>query len=165
MTDVAADGLATLNSLADVFIAGTNEAAGSEAVEIEELLRDASLPGHDYGRYRGRCKILAEAAAARDPSLTVVRGTYVCPLWGDQGHWWTTRPDGSIYDPSVRQFPTCGSAAQYVPFSGRVACTECGREISEAEAISCGSFPVCSHKCACRLVGIPYSDLKSSQTA
>lgn len=59
-------------------------------------------------RLRGRCRELAEAAAFTDPNLTVVRGHYDCPFWGMQPHWWTVRPDGSIYDPTAAQFPSSG---------------------------------------------------------
>ena len=46
---------------------------------------------NDYLIYRGKCKEMAEAAAAEDTSLTVVRGHYLCPIWGEQAHWWTVQ--------------------------------------------------------------------------
>jgi len=111
-----------------------------------------------YLKFRGKCQELAQQAAREDPSLTVVRGFYSCPIWRrEEPHWWTTREDGSIYDPSAMQFPSQGHGL-YTPFSGVVECHECGKEISEQEAIVCGNghYVVCSNRCYVSLVGIPY---------
>jgi hypothetical protein len=43
----------------------------------------------DYIEFRGRCKELSEKAVAADPSLTLVRGYYFCPIWCiEEQHWW-----------------------------------------------------------------------------
>lgn len=60
----------------------------------------------DYLKYRGKCKKLAEAAVAEDPTLRLVRGYYTCPMWRTtEPHWWCERPDGTIVDPTKDQFP------------------------------------------------------------
>ena len=62
-----------------------------------------------YATFRGRCKELSEAACVEDPTLTLVRGHYWCPLWNvTEPHWWTVRPDGAIYDPSKGSIPLEG---------------------------------------------------------
>lgn len=107
-----------------------------------------------YKEFRGRCKELSEAAVAADPSLTLVRGHYFCPIWNsDQAHWWTTRADGTIYDPTASQFPSKGHGI-YTPFDGVFYCEECGKEMQEDEIIVAGNYPVCSDLCYGRLVGV-----------
>ena len=108
----------------------------------------------DYERYRGKCKEMSQAAVDADPSLTLVRGWYWCPIWNrEEMHWWTKRPDGSIYDPTARQFPSKGHG-EYIEFSGTYTCAECGKEFPESELITMGNYPVCSGLCARRLVGV-----------
>ena len=71
-----------------------------------------------YQAFRGKCKEYAEAACASDPSLRLVRGHYFCPIWNrDEPHWWTQRPDGTIYDPTKEQFPSAGLGV-YTEFDG-----------------------------------------------
>lgn len=100
----------------------------------------------DYLIYRGKCKEMAEAAAAEDASLTVVRGHYLCPIWGEQAHWWTVRQDGTIYDPSALQFPS-GGLGEYVPFNGVYECAQCGDEVAESAALYNGNYAYCSSRC------------------
>jgi len=107
----------------------------------------------DYMQYRGRCKELSEQAIAADPTLRLVRGYYHCPIWGRQEHWWTSRQDGTIHDPSARQFPSKG-IGEYEEFSGICECANCGKEIEEADAISYGSYAFCSSECVCAFVGV-----------
>lgn len=108
----------------------------------------------DYQRYRGRCKELSEAACTADPTLTLVRGHYYCPIWNsDEQHWWTVRPDGTIYDPSRKQFPSQGLGI-YTPFNGLVACAACGKAVPEEEAGIEGRYAFCSHLCHGRFVGV-----------
>ena len=107
----------------------------------------------DYTKYRGQCKIMCDALVAEDPSLRLERGHYIDPLWGPQEHWWCVKPDGSIVDPTAKQFPSKGSA-EYIPFNGICVCEECGKEVPEEEAIFMGRYPVCSNLCARRLVGV-----------
>jgi hypothetical protein len=100
---------------------------------------------------RGKCREYAQRAACDDPTLRVVRGWYVCPFWGRQAHWWCERPDGTIYDPTVDQFPSQGMG-DYEEFQGVVTCASCGKEIQEADAVGTGRYPCCSHTCLCNLV-------------
>jgi hypothetical protein len=107
----------------------------------------------NYEQFRGKCRELSEAAVAADPSLTLVRGWYICPHWGEQAHWWTVRSDGSIYDPTALQFPSQG-AGMYVPFDGYVACEECGTRLLETEAYMDPPHVFCSGTCYGRCVGV-----------
>jgi hypothetical protein len=104
----------------------------------------------DYIQYRGKCKEMSEDAIANDPTLTLVRGHYWCPFWGTQPHWWTVRQDGTIYDPTARQFPSKGEG-DYIPFDGKVTCSECGKEVEEDEAYYHGNYALCSYECMCAL--------------
>ncbi len=109
-----------------------------------------------YAQFRGRCEELSKAAAKDDPSLTVVRGWYTCPIWRrEEPHWWTVRADGTIYDPTAEQFPSKGMGL-YTPFTGTVECHECGKELPERDAIICGNghYVVCSDRCFASLVGV-----------
>lgn len=104
---------------------------------------------------RGKCKEMAESAVSSDPTLTLVRGHYWCPLWGEQAHWWTVRQDGTIFDPTKDQFPSRGNG-HYEPFRGWVTCSECGTDVVEADAIIDGNghYAFCSGRCNARFVGI-----------
>lgn len=109
----------------------------------------------DYLKYRGKCKEMCEEAVKKDPSLTMVRGHYYDPLWNrEEPHWWTVRKDGTIFDPSARQFPTKGMG-EYTPFSGICTCVECGKEFPEEQLVVMGNgnYTCCSNLCAARLVG------------
>jgi hypothetical protein len=102
----------------------------------------------DYLTYRGKCKELAEDAAAKDSSLRVVRGHYLCPMWGMQAHWWCARPDGTIVDPAVKQFPTAGVGADYIEFDGNIECEYCHKKVAEDEAYQYMRIHVyCSYEC------------------
>jgi hypothetical protein len=108
----------------------------------------------NYALFRGKCKEFCEEAIKNDPSLTLVRGYYYCPLWNtDEPHWWTTRPDGTIYDPTALQFGSKGMGI-YTPFNGIVSCSECGKEVKEEDADIDGNYCFCSTKCHCRFVGL-----------
>lgn len=108
----------------------------------------------DYLTYRGKCKEMSEAAVLADPTLRLVRGHYYCPLWNrDEPHWWCVKPDGTIVDPTARQFPSKGLGI-YTEFGGRIACSECGKEITEAEALLDSNYAFCSSRCYGRFVGV-----------
>lgn len=108
----------------------------------------------NYLEFRGRCKELAEEAVCLDPTLTLVRGHYFCPLWNtEEAHWWTTRTDGSIFDPSAKQFPSAGLGI-YTPFNGLVSCSNCGKEIPEEETSFESNYCFCSNRCHGIFVGI-----------
>jgi hypothetical protein len=101
----------------------------------------------DYLQFRGKCKELSEAAAQVDTSLRVVRGFYLCPMWGKQQHWWCVSPDGTIVDPSVKQFPTAGVGAEYVEFDGNIECEYCAKSVPEQDACHVDHHVYCSDEC------------------
>jgi hypothetical protein len=108
----------------------------------------------DYLLYRGKCKEMAENACCEDSTLNLVRGYYFCPIWNsDEPHWWTVRQDGSIYDPSKKQFPSKGNGI-YTPFNGMVNCSNCGKEMKEEEASYDSNYCFCSNSCYGRFVGV-----------
>ncbi len=113
-------------------------------------------------KLRGRCKELAQAAADADPTLRIVRGHYMCPVWGAQPHWWCVRPDGTIVDPSGAQFPSFDMAGPnwYVEYDGAITCASCGKSGLETELhtgtwdiIGNGRYVVCSYTCHGHIVG------------
>lgn len=111
----------------------------------------------DYLKYRGKCKEMSEAAVLADPTLTLVRGHYYCPIWNsDEPHWWCVKPDGTIVDPTARQFPSKGLGI-YTPFDGLVTCAECGKEVPEDKALFESSYAFCSGRCFGAFVGVPMS--------
>jgi len=110
----------------------------------------------DYAKYRGRCKKMSEELIASRPDLDLrlVRGFYYEPIWGTlEQHWWCVAPDGTIHDPTKDQFPTKGNSF-YEEFDGFMEREECGKRIAEADIIMRGNYPVCSNRCAMRLVGL-----------
>lgn len=107
----------------------------------------------DYKEFHGKCKELCEAEMQRDSSLDLVRGHYFCPAFGEQAHWWLVKPDGSIMDPSARQFPSNG-AGFYVPFNGLIACSQCGKEMEEKDAEFESNYAFCSYECHGKFVGV-----------
>ena len=104
----------------------------------------------NYGEFRGRCKEMTDALVLEDASLRQVRGWYLCPIWGKQAHWWCVKPDGTIVDPTVKQFPTAGVGAEYVEFDGRVECEYCHKDTTEEDAYMNGHHAYCSYECAMR---------------
>lgn len=108
----------------------------------------------DYLKYRGKCKELCEQAIKEDASLKLVRGFYYCPIWNvEEMHWWTTRPDGSIFDPSAKQFASKGHG-DYREFDGTYKCSECGKSVLEADAQFESNYVFCSDVCHMRFVGL-----------
>ena len=107
----------------------------------------------NYYKYRGKCKEMVDATVAFDPSLKAVRGYYHCPIYGKQQHWWCVRRDGTIYDPTVKQFPA-GGIGEYEEFNGMVTCDECGKKVTEDTAIFYGKYGFCSIACNMRFVGL-----------
>lgn len=108
----------------------------------------------DYQMYRGKCREICEMMLLERPELILVRGYYHCPMWGKQEHWWLKDSAGNIIDPSVRQFPTKGIAAEYEEFNGICECAECGVEKLETEMIFESNYAFCSGKCLMRFVGL-----------
>lgn len=136
---------------------GPQRATPASCGQIEAQVRQvaAELTAEEgYRMFRGKCRALSEAACKADPTLTLVRGHYYCPVWNsEEPHWWTVRADGTIFDPTARQFPSNGCGV-YTPFAGMVDCCECGRQMHETEAIPAGNYAVCSERCYRRLVGV-----------
>lgn len=112
------------------------------------------MSNDDYLKYRGKCKELSEEAVFNDPTLTLVRGHYFCPIWNtEEPHWWTIRKDGTIFDPTKNQFPSKGLGI-YTPFNGLVTCSNCGKEIKEEDASFDSNYVFCSNYCHGYFVGI-----------
>ena len=108
----------------------------------------------EYMSYRGKCKEMSEALLVADPTLRLVRGHYYCPIWNtEEPHWWCEKPDGTVVDPSAKQFPSKGLGI-YTEFNGFVNCAECGKEISEDEAVFESNYAFCSTRCLMRFVGL-----------
>lgn len=112
----------------------------------------------NHNPLRGKCEEWAKAAVADDPTLRLVRGWYVDPVWGRQEHWWTEQPDGTIFDPTSSQFPMGGVAEWYEEFQGMYPCAECGVEVPE-DALIEGCC--CSGECFGRMVGVPFTPSSS----
>lgn len=100
----------------------------------------------DYMKYRGKCREMSEALVAENPSLRLVRGYYYCPIWGRQEHWWTEKPDGTVVDPTAKQFPSKG-IGEYEEFDGLLYCENCGMKVTEEQAHIDGHHVFCSDAC------------------
>lgn len=77
---------------------------------------------------KGLCVPTTKAMAAAFPELYRVRGFYTCPLDGRRAHWWLKTSDGTIVDPTVRQFQSNGYG-EYEEYSGPEPtghCLNCG---------------------------------------
>ena len=107
----------------------------------------------DYKTYRGKCKEMVDELCEQDPTLTPVRGHYICWSWGEQAHWWAVKPDGTIVDPSVKQFPK-PHIGEYIPFDGIIPCSQCGTEVHEDVTTFYGNYGFCSSQCCMRFVGL-----------
>jgi hypothetical protein len=107
----------------------------------------------DYTNYRGKCKEFVDEAIKRDPSLIAVRGYYYDAFEGKRAHWWCKRLDGSIFDPTAKQFTTKGKGL-YEEFDGTVECSECGKKMTEEEADFEGNYAFCSTACHMKFVGL-----------
>ncbi len=83
----------------------------------------------------------------------MIRGHYVCWMWGEQPHWWCVRPDGSVFDPTRKQFPSKGNG-EYIEFDGSVSCDNCGKEGREDEFRYESNYKFCSVACNMRFVGL-----------
>ena len=101
----------------------------------------------DYKKYRGKCKEFAEQAIKDDPSLTLVRGFYWCPITNrKEMHWWTKHQDGTIYDPTVAQFLS-GGIGEYEEFDGFYECYHCNQKVHESKARHFGTRVFCGENC------------------
>ena len=107
----------------------------------------------NYEKYRGKCKEYVDKAILADSTLTAVRGWYMCPIWGEQQHWWCVDKDGKVIDPTRKQFPSQG-IGEYVPFNGIITCSECGKEVPEEEALFDSNYAFCSGRCHACFIGM-----------
>jgi hypothetical protein len=108
---------------------------------------------NDYKNYRGKCKTECEKLIKEDDTLSLVRGWYLCPFWGEQTHWWCKDSNGNIIDPTVKQFPSKGMG-EYIEYIGIVNCSECGKELEEEKAmIMDNGYVFCSYECYGHCVG------------
>lgn len=86
-----------------------------------------------YEQYYGQCQKACGAMVLVFPELTIRKG-YASTEWGERGHWWLTTADGTIIDPTAKQFPSIFGYREWVPGSlvliGK--CCNCGDEIWEA---------------------------------
>jgi hypothetical protein len=68
-------------------------------------------------------------------------------MWGKQAHWWCERADGTVVDPSVKQFPTKGAGAEYEEYDGMVECEFCHKTVAESDAYFYEHHGYCSYEC------------------
>lgn len=100
----------------------------------------------DYIKYRGKCYEMCMNLILDDPTLTMVRGHYYCPIWNtDEQHWWCVKPNGEIVDPTKLQFRSKGNGI-YTPFNGMVSCEYCGKELPEVDAYFVDHHVYCSYE-------------------
>lgn len=107
----------------------------------------------NYLKFRGKCKEFSTKLCERNPELILVRGWYTPIASKKEQHWWCKSPDGQIIDITRLQFPCCGQG-EYEEFDGTVECEQCGKSVPEKDIVAAGNYPVCSHECYGRLVGL-----------
>lgn len=61
--------------------------------------------------------------------------------------------DGTVVDPSVKQFPTAGVGAEYVEFDGTIDCEHCGKGVPENDIYRVDQHAYCSDACYARDIG------------
>src|SRR5574343_1756160 len=119
----------------DIFLECYNKVEQYFCPTVEEYNNQS-----DYLKYRGKCKEYCEELVAEHTSLRLVRGFFHEPLWSEkQQHWWCEKPDGTIVDPTVKQFPSWKVALSsptlcYEEFDGICTCDECGKLVKEEDA-------------------------------
>lgn len=117
-------------------------------------------------RTMGRCASEVRLMAQTFPELTIVRG-HVQAVFSTgvhkRAHWWLTRADGTIVDPTRGQYT--GPVLAYEPYQAgdpiRLGvCANCGKEIWGSPSAGVGT--VCSTEChreyAAYLQGTPRYD-------
>lgn len=106
-----------------------------------------------YRKFRGQCLPLSLAVVREHPDWRLVRGFVECPFNGREQHWWTERPDGSIFDPSIRQYNAPGLLS-YEEYEGVLSCFGCGVDVNEKDAVSDGSHRYCTESCLRYTIGV-----------
>jgi hypothetical protein len=108
----------------------------------------------DYLKFRGKCKEAVDELVSKNPKLRAVRGHYWCPIWNsNEQHWWCVDADGTIIDPTAKQFPSAG-LGEYTEFNGEVSCDECGCTGKEGDFSFESNYAFCSYICHGRFVGV-----------
>jgi hypothetical protein len=108
----------------------------------------------NYEKYRGKCKEFA-TALSQGMGYRLVRGYYHEPIWNTaEPHWWCVDSEGTIHDPTAKQFPSGGIPSFYEEFDGTVSCAECGKELREEDADIEGNYAFCSLRCHMKFVGL-----------
>ncbi len=97
----------------------------------------------------GKCREICEEMLKVRPELTLVRGHYHCPIWGKRQHWWLKARDGSIVDPTARQFPSSG-LGEYKEWDDSLPeptgiCHNCGDYVFNGDSF-------CSDGCAAKTI-------------
>ncbi|MDB4312078.1 hypothetical protein N9937_01480 [bacterium] len=111
----------------------------------------------DYSRYRGNCKQFCDAAVIEDPTLEIKRGWFIDINDVKHEHWWTVRPDGTIHDPTIKQFAFNGIGGGYQEFDGTFECSQCGK-VDNADTMTHESnYHFCDGRCYCIFVGVGYT--------
>lgn len=90
----------------------------------------------------GKCSELTEKMLSVFPELSRVRGHYICPVWGEQEHWWLLTPNGEIVDPTAKQFPSGGVVGKYIQWKEGAPeptgkCLQCGGYVYNHRAFCC----------------------------
>ena len=121
-------------------------------VDTEAYLKERA---ENYAKYRGKCYEYARKEQRKNPFLRLVRGHYICPIWGKQAHWWCEDVStNKIVDPTKLQFPS-GGLGEYIEYDGTCVCAECGRLVQEKDVTVLGNYGFCSGYCAGAFVGVP----------
>lgn len=119
------------------------------------MMNEENTYHENYLKYRGNCYEYCLKELEKDPTLTIVRGHYWCPMWNkEEPHWWCVKEDGTIVDPTKLQFPSAGNG-EYIPFDGNVECAECGTQMKESEAYFYGNYAFCPDtNCCMSFIGL-----------
>lgn len=108
------------------------------------------VKGTGYGRCVETCAAMQEAFPLE---LREARGFYHDPVWGRRTHAWLVAADGSIVDPTAKQFP-CGGIAdlyeevQQEEMEDRIptgVCQHCGCDVYRGD-LHCS--PACAEEAA-----------------
>ena len=89
---------------------------------------------------RGRCATASAAMVAVFPELRRVRGHY-----NGVPHWWCVAPDGTIVDPTARQFVPGGTYVEYHGPDPLGKCMNCGALVWTP--LPGGDTSACSDEC------------------
>lgn len=114
-----------------------------------EWIREYESRNQDY--VAGLCADATRRMVVAFPELKRVAGTAYSAMRTTE-HWWCVAPDGTVVDPTARQFSGCG-VVEYVPWKpgdevrvGR--CMNCGEDIYErVESLQGSRREICGETC------------------